>query len=117
MGIATSSRDRTVRSWFLEPFDERRFSSPRILLGHMSFVGPLTRISPNEEFPDGRILSGGMDMQVLVWDLRTSETARALKISQKLQSILISKFKRPGKGVVDGGEAPRLRAADLTHDE
>ncbi|KAL5562590.1 hypothetical protein UlMin_032337 [Ulmus minor] len=84
VGIATSSRDRTVRLWSLDPSDERRFSSSRILLGHTSFVGPLTWISPNEEFPDGGIVSGGMDTQVLVWDLRTGEKAHALK-GHKLQ--------------------------------
>ncbi|KAL5555832.1 hypothetical protein UlMin_038068 [Ulmus minor] len=48
---------------------------------------------------------------------RLSEMAHFLEIIRKLQSGLISKFKRPGKGMVNGGEAPRLRAADLTHDE
>ncbi|KAK6136802.1 hypothetical protein DH2020_029450 [Rehmannia glutinosa] len=60
-GIATSSRDRTV-----------------------SFVGPLAWIPPNEEFPEGGIISGGMDTLVLVWNLATGEKVQMLK-GHKLQ--------------------------------
>ncbi|GLT58147.1 hypothetical protein SLA2020_310670 [Shorea laevis] len=77
--IATSSRDRTVRFWTLDPSDKRKLLSSKILLGHSSFVGPLAWISPNEEFPEGRIVSGGMDTMVLVWDLRTGEKVQTLK--------------------------------------
>ncbi|GKV19763.1 hypothetical protein SLEP1_g29984 [Rubroshorea leprosula] len=77
--IATSSRDRTVRFWTLDPSDKRKFLSSKILLGHSSFVGPLAWISPNEEFPEGGIVSGGMDTMVLVWDLRTGEKVQTLK--------------------------------------
>ena len=80
MGIATSSRDRTVRFWSLDSSDDRRYSLSKILLGHTSFVGPLAWISPDgDEFPEGGIVSGGMDTQVLVWDLRTGEKAQTLK--------------------------------------
>lgn len=51
----------------------------KILLGHTSFVGPLAWVSPDEEFPEGRIVSGGMDTLVLVWDLRTGEAVQTLK--------------------------------------
>ena len=79
VGIATSSRDRTVRLWSLDQSNERRYSESKILLGHTSFVGPLAWIPPNEEYPDGGIVSGGMDTMVLVWDLRTGEKAQTLK--------------------------------------
>ncbi|PON76893.1 Guanine nucleotide-binding protein, beta subunit [Parasponia andersonii] len=79
VGFATSSRDRTVRFWSLDPSDDRRFSASKILLGHTSFVGPLAWISPGEEFLEGGIVSGGMDTQVLVWDLRTGESVQTLK--------------------------------------
>ncbi|KAL5858141.1 hypothetical protein ACOSQ3_005599 [Xanthoceras sorbifolium] len=79
VGIATSSRDRTVRFWSLDPSDKRKYLSSKILFGHTSFVGPLAWISPNEEFPEGGIVSGGMDTMVLVWDLRTGEKVRTLK--------------------------------------
>ncbi|KAB2603049.1 phospholipase A-2-activating protein-like [Pyrus ussuriensis x Pyrus communis] len=78
-GIATSSRDRTVRFWSLDPSDERGYSESKILLGHTSFVGPLVWISPNEQYPNGGIVSGGMDTMVLVWDLRTGEKVQTLK--------------------------------------
>ncbi|TQD76703.1 hypothetical protein C1H46_037737 [Malus baccata] len=78
-GIATSSRDRTVRFWSLDPSDERKYSESKILLGHTSFVGPVVWISPNEQYPDGGIVSGGMDTMVLVWDLRTGEKVQTLK--------------------------------------
>ncbi|KAK2665260.1 hypothetical protein Ddye_003834 [Dipteronia dyeriana] len=79
VGIATSSRDKSVRFWSLDPSDKRKYLSSKILFGHTSFVGPLTWISPNEEFPEGGIVSGGMDTMVLVWDLRTGEKVRTLK--------------------------------------
>lgn len=68
----------------MDPSDERRYSAAKILLGHTSFVGPLAWISPDDEFPEGGIVSGGMDTQVLVWDLRTGEKVHTLK-GHKLQ--------------------------------
>lgn len=84
VGIATSSRDRTVRFWSLDPSDKRKYHSSKILLGHTSFVGPLSWISPNEEFPEGGLVSGGMDTMVLVWDLRSGEKVQTLQ-GHKLQ--------------------------------
>ncbi|KAA8545939.1 hypothetical protein F0562_020610 [Nyssa sinensis] len=78
-GIATSSRDKTIRFWSLDPSNNRIYTTSKILLGHTSFVGPLNWISPNEEFPEGGIVSGGMDTLVLVWDLRTGEKVQTLK--------------------------------------
>ncbi|KAL2328929.1 hypothetical protein Fmac_022356 [Flemingia macrophylla] len=75
-GIATSSRDRTVRFWSPEG---RRFVSSKVLLGHSSFVGPLAWIPPNSEFPQGGVVSGGMDTLVFVWDLNTCEKVHSLK--------------------------------------
>uniref|UniRef100_A0A5B7C275 Putative phospholipase A-2-activating protein n=1 Tax=Davidia involucrata TaxID=16924 RepID=A0A5B7C275_DAVIN len=78
-GIATSSRDRTVRFWSLDPSNNRIYTTSKIMLGHTSFVGPLAWVSPNEEFPEGGIVSGGMDTLVLVWDLRSGEKVQTLK--------------------------------------
>ncbi|XP_021896660.1 phospholipase A-2-activating protein [Carica papaya] len=78
-GIATSSRDRTVRFWTLDPCDKRKYVPSKIMLGHSSFVGPLAWIPPNEEYPEGRIVSGGMDTLALVWDLRNGEKVQTLK--------------------------------------
>ncbi|GMH13428.1 hypothetical protein Nepgr_015269 [Nepenthes gracilis] len=79
VGIATSSRDRTIRIWTIDPANKYKESTSKILLGHTSFVGPLAWISPNEEFPEGGIVSGGMDTMVLVWDLKSGERVRTLK--------------------------------------
>ncbi|KAK7264325.1 hypothetical protein RJT34_31932 [Clitoria ternatea] len=75
-GIATSSRDRTIRFWSLE---NTKFSCSKILLGHSSFVGPLAWIPPGNEFPRGGVVSGGMDTLVFVWDLNTGEKVHTLK--------------------------------------
>ncbi|KAL6497749.1 hypothetical protein OROHE_026988 [Orobanche hederae] len=83
-GIATSSRDRTVRFWTLAEPQERDYTDSKILLGHASFVGPLAWIPPNGEFPEGGIISGGMDTFVLVWNLATGEKVQMLK-GHKLQ--------------------------------
>lgn len=77
--IATSSRDRTIRLWSLEQTDDKAYTSSKILLGHTSFVVPLAWISPNEQFPEGALISGGMDTLVLVWDLATGEKVHTLK--------------------------------------
>ncbi|KAJ4716457.1 Phospholipase A-2-activating protein [Melia azedarach] len=79
VGIATSSRDRTVRFWSLDPSDKRKYLSSKILLGHTSFVGPLAWIAPNKEYPEGGLVSGGMDTMVLVWDLKTGNKVQTLK--------------------------------------
>ena len=42
-------------------------------------MGPLTWVSPDEEFPEGGIVSGGMDTLVMVWDLGTGEAVQTLK--------------------------------------
>ena len=68
-----------MRFWSLDSSDKRKYVSSKILLGHSSFVGPLAWISPDEEFPEGGIVSGGMDTMVLVWDLRTGEKVQSLK--------------------------------------
>ncbi|XP_065856759.1 uncharacterized protein [Euphorbia lathyris] len=71
--FATSSRDGTVRFWSPESSDKRKYATPKILLGHESFVGPLAWIPPNEVYPAGRIVSGGMDTLVLIWNLSTGD--------------------------------------------
>ncbi|CAH1444875.1 unnamed protein product [Lactuca virosa] len=78
-GIATSSRDRTIRLWSLDQTNNSSHTSSKILLGHTSFVGPLAWVPPNEQFPEGALISGGMDTLVLVWDLATGEKVQTLK--------------------------------------
>ncbi|KAF8405163.1 hypothetical protein HHK36_010062 [Tetracentron sinense] len=81
--IATSSRDRTVRFWSLDQENKHKYTISKILLGHSSFVGPLAWISPNESFPEGGVVSGGMDTLILTWDLKTGEYVQTLKGHQQ----------------------------------
>lgn len=83
VGIATSSRDRTIRFWTLNQSNNRDYVLSKILLGHSSFVVPLAWISPNEEFPEGRIVSGGMDKLLFVWNLVNAEKCQTLKGHQQ----------------------------------
>ncbi|XP_043712517.1 phospholipase A-2-activating protein [Telopea speciosissima] len=78
-GIATSSRDRTVRFWSLDPEKKHNYMMSKIMLGHSSFVGPLAWIAPSESFPEGGLVSGGMDTLVLLWDLKTAEKVQIMK--------------------------------------
>lgn len=78
-GIATSSRDKTVRFWAVEPESKYKDPSAKVMVGHTSFVGPLAWIPPNEKFPEGGIVSGGMDTLVMVWDLKSGERVQTLK--------------------------------------
>ncbi|GKF56166.1 phospholipase A2-activating protein [Tanacetum coccineum] len=50
--------DRTIRFWSLEQSNSTAFTFSKILLGHTSFVGPLAWVSPNEQFPEGGLISG-----------------------------------------------------------
>ena len=75
-GIATSSRDKTVRLWTL---DNRKFVLNKVLVGHTSFVGPIAWIPPNPDLPHGGVVSGGNDTLVLVWDLNSGEKVQSLK--------------------------------------
>ncbi|KAL9238183.1 hypothetical protein vseg_012645 [Gypsophila vaccaria] len=77
-GIATSSRDKTVRFWDVDPANRYRCLHPKLFVGHTSFVGPLAWIPPNHEFPQGRLVSGGMDTLLSVWDLKSGERVQLL---------------------------------------
>ncbi|XP_062187090.1 uncharacterized protein LOC133890640 isoform X2 [Phragmites australis] len=78
-GIATSSRDRTVRFWTRHPEKKREYFLSKTLVGHSSFVGPLVWIPPSDRFPEGGIVSGGMDTLILLWDLHKGEIVETLK--------------------------------------
>ncbi|VFQ67870.1 unnamed protein product [Cuscuta campestris] len=78
-GIATSSRDQTVRFWSPDGSNNRGYTMSKILLGHTSFVGPLAWVSPSEEYPEGAVVSGGMDTHIFVWNLGTGEKIQELK--------------------------------------
>lgn len=70
--IATSSRDKTVITWKLANDTGSSYSLDKILVGHRHFVGPVAWLRPCPKFPSGALLSGGMDKQVLVWDVEAA---------------------------------------------
>ncbi|XP_062189711.1 uncharacterized protein LOC133892777 [Phragmites australis] len=78
-GIATSSRDRTVKFWTRHPEKKNEYVLSKTLVGHSSFVGPLAWIPPSDRFPEGGIVSGGMDTVVLLWDLHRGEVVETMK--------------------------------------
>ncbi|KAF5951622.1 hypothetical protein HYC85_009566 [Camellia sinensis] len=75
VGIATSSRDRTIHRMETSP-PRSYFWGILVLWDH--WLG----FHRTEEFPEGGIVSGGRDTLVLVWDLRTGEAAQTLKAHQ-----------------------------------
>jgi phospholipase A-2-activating protein len=79
VGFATSSRDKTVRFWTQHPEKKQEYVLSKTLVGHSSFVGPLVWVPPSDRFPEGGIVSGGMDTLVLLWDLRTGEVVQTMK--------------------------------------
>ncbi|XP_037485122.1 phospholipase A-2-activating protein-like [Triticum dicoccoides] len=79
VGVATSSRDKTVRFWTQHPEKKREYVLSKTLVGHSSFVGPMVWAPPSDRFPEGAIVSGGMDTLVLLWNLHTGEVVRTMK--------------------------------------
>lgn len=94
-GIATSSRDKTVRFWVPDPEKKHDYVLSKTLAGHTSFVGPLAWIPPRGQFPEGGIVSGGMDTLVLLWDLARGE------ITEKMTG---HQFQVTGLAVDDNGD-------------
>uniref|UniRef100_A0A0D9WV36 Phospholipase A-2-activating protein n=1 Tax=Leersia perrieri TaxID=77586 RepID=A0A0D9WV36_9ORYZ len=78
-GIATSSRDRTVKFWTQHPEKKHEYVLSKTLVGHSSFVGPLAWIPPSDCFPEGGLVSGGMDTLVFLWDLHKGEVVETMK--------------------------------------
>nr|CAB3451833.1 unnamed protein product [Digitaria exilis] len=78
-GIATSSRDRTVKFWTRNPEKESEYVLSKTLVGHSSFVGPLAWVPPSDCLPEGGIVSGGMDTFIFLWDLHKGEVVEKMK--------------------------------------
>lgn len=77
-GIATGSRDKTVRFWFPAGDGGRGYVLSKTLVGHRNFVGPVASIPPNPVMPSGGLVSGGMDASVMVWDLQSESLVKEL---------------------------------------
>ncbi|GBG59102.1 hypothetical protein CBR_g24445 [Chara braunii] len=79
MRIASASRDKTVRLW--SPVDGERggYELGAVMVGHAGFVGPVAWMSPNEDLPNGGLVTGGMDARVIVWDCGTASLVQDLR--------------------------------------
>ena len=62
-----------------DPEKKREYVLSKTLVGHSSFVGPMVWAPPSYRFPEGAIVSGGMDTLVLLWNLHTGEVVRTMK--------------------------------------
>ncbi|CAM6039015.1 unnamed protein product [Sphagnum compactum] len=82
--IATGSRDKSVRIWTAPEGEIGGYLVTKTLVGHTSFVGPIAWLAPSEDFPEGGLVSGGMDTRVLVWNLETASIVQDLQ-GHKLQ--------------------------------
>eukprot|EP01018_Ginkgo_biloba_P031958 Gb_09051 [translate_table: standard] len=78
-GIATGSRDKTVRFWSIDGEEKNRYTLAKTMVGHNSFVGPLAWMPPSEMLPEGGLVSGGMDTLVFLWDLCTAQAVQTMK--------------------------------------
>jgi phospholipase A-2-activating protein len=69
-GLATGSRDKTIKLWDEVEGDAAAFECAATLAGHADFVSALAWAPPGAwpGFPGGALLSGGRDARVLVWD-------------------------------------------------
>ncbi|XP_071736955.1 ubiquitin homeostasis protein lub1-like isoform X2 [Rutidosis leptorrhynchoides] len=122
VGIATSSRDRTIRFWSLEQTSDKAYTLSKILRGHTRGVGPLTWIPPNNQFKKGVLVSGGADELILVWDIATGEniqtfcghklpvTGVTLDGSDIISSSIDGNLRRWIGGVHDGNSLRRWTA-------
>jgi phospholipase A-2-activating protein len=77
--IATGSRDKSIRCWYPAEGEKNEYILGKTLIGHTSFVGPVSWIPPSEELPGGGLISGGMDTRVIVWDLETNSAIEDLR--------------------------------------
>eukprot|EP00249_Psilotum_nudum_P003972 c17494_g1_i1 orf=165-2480(+) len=78
-GIATGSRDKTVRYWCIREGSNNGYSLDKTMVGHTSFVGPVAWIPPNKDLPKGGLVSGGMDTRVIIWDIGKSQPVQTLQ--------------------------------------
>ncbi len=77
--IATGSRDKSVRIWTAPEGEIGGYLVTKTLVGHTSFVGPIAWLAPSEDFPEGGLVSGGMDTRVLVWNVETASIVQDLQ--------------------------------------
>jgi hypothetical protein len=83
LGVATASRDRTLRLWPFSASAPGGFGEPTVFVGHANFVTALAWAPPGAlaGAPDaatGALVTGSRDAAVFVWDVRTGEPTQRL---------------------------------------
>lgn len=87
LGVATASRDRTVRLWPHAATESGAlFGEPSVFVGHENYVTALAWAPPGAlpglggcPASKGALISGGRDTTLVVWDLDT--TAPLLRLT------------------------------------
>ena len=121
LGVATASRDRTLR---LYPYASAegdaaaaagaRFGEPTVFVGHAHYVTALAWAPPGAvagvAAPQGALVSGSRDQAVFVWDVATATPLMRLTghaQQARARAIAVPKAPHP---------RPERRCADATHD-
>ena len=76
-GLATASRDRTLRLWPYVADGAALGGDPTVFIGHEHYVTALAYAPPGalagaDAAERGALVSGGRDATVIVWDVRTA---------------------------------------------
>ncbi|ELT98127.1 hypothetical protein CAPTEDRAFT_160241 [Capitella teleta] len=67
-GILSGSRDVTARIWMPNPEDPG-FTEAHVMRGHSNFVSAVCVMPPDDEFPQGVIMTGSNDNDILAFTL------------------------------------------------
>jgi WD40 repeat protein len=116
LGVATASRDRTLRLWPFSAASPGGFGEPTVFVGHANFVTALAWAPPGAlagaaDASQGALVSGSRDAAVFVWDVRTGEPTQ--RLTGHTQQVRALRTWRRQQGAHAGREAEgreRVRA-------
>ena len=129
LGVATASRDRTLRLYPYAAAAEgdaasaagARFGEPTVFVGHAHYVTALAWAPPGAvagvAAPQGALVSGSRDQAVFVWDVATATplmrlTGHAQQVRRRAIATPAAAHAQPG-GSADTTHAPVSRRALL----
>ncbi|XP_056634387.1 phospholipase A-2-activating protein [Diorhabda sublineata] len=64
--IISASRDRTTKYWKYNPL-QNVYQDVMTYKGHENFVGSVLYLEPTKEYPDGLVITGGYDKNILIY--------------------------------------------------
>jgi phospholipase A-2-activating protein len=78
-GVATTSRDKTLRTWPVDGAAQLR-GEGTVFVGHTDFVGPVVWAPPGllPVAPEGALVTGSRDTTVLLWHPTAAVTLQRL---------------------------------------